>query len=795
MKARGPPVPTRTRLSHAVWHPRARAPEFTHTKTGDGLVKMIVAILTLALAAAGSAGAQSSTDWRAYGGDPGGTRYAPLTQIDSTNVGRLRLAWVYRTGDLMHSSGRFEATPLLVAGTLYVSSPLGRVSAVDPATGAERWTFDPDVDLGGNYGDFANRGVATWRDARAPAGSVCRRRIFVATVDARLIALDGATGNPCAHFGTGGTVDLTRDLLNSPAYTGEYEVTSPPTVVHDLVVVGSGVADNQRTDAPNGVVRAYDPRTGRERWSWDPIPRRPGEPGYDTWHGDSAHRTGAANVWSVMSADTARDLLFVPVGSASPDFYGGLRLGQNLYANSVVALQASTGAVVWHFQVVHHDLWDYDVPAQPVAFTLRRGGRAIPALAVATKMGHVFVLDRRTGKPLVPVEERPVPQTDVPGEETSPTQPFPPPAYRLVPESLPPSDAFGVTDAARAQCRAAIAALRSEGIFTPPSTRGSVNFPGHIGGANWSGISADERDGLLIAPVNHLAMVVTLIPRDSLHAMRMAHPGEEISAMRGTPYGMMRTALLAPGPVPCNPPPFGELVAIDLALNRVKWRVPLGYLPGLADVPGGKTWGSVSLGGVLLTKGGLAFVAGTFDQQLRAFDVANGKELWSAPLPAGGQALPMTYLAGGRQYVVIAAGGHDRLHTKMGDYVLAYALDAAGPDTTAHDLAGEWRGEMRIDDSARHPTRIVLDPVGDSLVSPFHADSGRITGPMVLRRRGTTIRWSVVFDYPSKHCGGTIDALGNEANGGTLLVGTLRVSTSCSDHEEHGTFSFRRGRR
>jgi quinoprotein glucose dehydrogenase len=752
----------------------------------------------LLFAPAARAGAQGTTDWPAYGRDAGGTRFAPLDQITRANVAGLRLAWTYRTGDLLAGRGRFEATPLVVDGTLYVSTPLGRVIALDPATGAERWSYDPGVDLHGDYGDFANRGVSTWRDARAAAGAVCRRRIYLGTVDARLIALDGATGKPCADFGQGGTVDLTRDLLNAPAFAGEYEVTSPSAVVGDLVIVGSSIGDNNRSDAPNGIVRAYDARSGRERWSWDPVPRDSGAPGYDTWRGPTAHRTGAANAWSVISADPARDLVFVPVGSASPDFFGGERLGQNLYSSSVVALRASTGAVAWHFQVVHHDLWDYDVPAEPVAFTLRRGGRAIPALAVATKMGHIFILDRRTGTPLFPVTERPVPQTDVPGEQTSPTQPFPLPAFRLVPESLPAADAFGPTPEIREQCRARIAALRSEGIFTPPSLRGSINYPGHIGGSNWSGVAVDERDGLLIAPTNSLAMVVTLIPRDSLHAFRMAHPGEEINGMRGTPFGMMREVLWTGDHVLCNPPPWGRLTALDLNAGRVKWQVPLGIMPPLAQLPGAAAWGSPNLGGALVTAGGLVFIAGTFDQHLRAFDLETGAERWSAALPAGGHALPMTYVAGGRQYVVIAAGGHDRLGTTLGDYILAYTLPGAGasppppaPDTSTRAISGAWTGELRTTD-ARHPGTITLRQSGDSLTGELKLIDIPVTGTVVARGPGHDVSFTVAFTYPAKQCGGTITAAGAQANGGRLLVGTLRIESTCSDHVEQGTFALRR---
>ena len=576
-------------------------------------------------------------------------------------------------------------------------------------------------------------------------------------------------------------------------------MTSPPAVVGGLVIVGSSIGDNNRLDAPNGVVRAYDARTGAERWSWDPIPRTPGAPGYDTWRGTYAHQTGAANAWSVLSADTARDLVFVPVGSASPDFYGGERLGANQYADAVVALRASTGQVIWAFQVVHHDLWDYDVPAQPVAFTLHRGGKDLPALAVATKMGHLFILDRTTGQPLVPVEERPVPASDVPGEEASPTQPFPPPAYRFVPESLPASDAWGVTPETKERCRAWIASLRSEGIFTPSSLRGTIHYPGHLGGFNWSGVSIDERDGVLVAPLNRLAMVVTLIPRDSIRAMRRAHPGVEINGERGTPYGMMRQTLLGADRLPCTPPPFGELVAFDLTRGAVRWRVPYGYLRGMTDAPGGTAMGSISIGGVLVTAGQLVFGAGSLDEHIRAFDMATGRELWSAPLPAAGHALPMTYLAGGRQYVVIAAGGHDRLGPdRLGDYLIAFAVSGTrdpGPDTLPRDLAGAWKGELRINDSDRHPTTMTLRQAGDSLLGDVTADDGQLTGPIMAHTQGTGFTFSLAFAFTAKHCGGTITGSGAQANAGTLLEGEVKVESTCADGPEMGIFSLRRAAR
>ena len=663
---------------------------------------LFVAAAWLPSAARSRAQAAPAGDWPAYGHDAGGTRYAPLAEITPRNVAQLRIAWVYRTGDYLRDRGRFEAAPLVVDGTLYVATPLGRVIALDPARGTERWRYDARVSLEGDYGDFANRGVATWLDPTRARALPCRRRIFLATVDARLIALDGGTG--------------------------------------------------------------------RLRWSWDPVP--------------AALSAGAANAWSVLSADPERDLVFVPTGSASPDFYGGERPGANAHANSVVALRASTGRLVWAFQVVHHDLWDYDVPAQPVLFTLRRAGSPLPAVAVATKMGHLFILDRRTGAPLYPVEERAVPASDVPGEAAWPTQPFPAPALRLAPESLAAADAFGATPEARRQCRDRIAALRYDGVFTPPSLRGTILFPGDIGGMNWSGVAVDERRGVLIAPTNRLAMVVTLIPRDSVRAARDAHPNSEISAQRGTPYGMMRDLLADSAGVPCNPPPWGTLAALDLATARLKWEVPLGAVPGVGA-------GSINLGGAMITAGGLVFIAGTFDQHLRAFDEASGRELWSAPLPAGAQALPVTYLSGGRQYVVQSAGGHDRLHTTMGDYVVAFTLPGGPvPDTAAAPVEGAYAGEIRVGGAAIG-LELTIAAAADSLTGVVgRIDSLRITGPVTVRRTGRGVTIGALFDYPAKQCAGTITATGEQWNGGRLLEGDVVVSGSCSGGPaEHGTLA------
>lgn len=625
-------------------------------------------------------------DWPAYGRDHGGSRYSPLTQINAGNVKRLKVAWTYRTGDV--SDGKrtagvksaFEATPIIVDGTLYLSTPFDRVIALDPETGAERWAYDPKIETSRHIaGSYTSRGVSTWLDPSASNAGVCRRRIFIGTLDARLIALDGATGRPCADFGDRGQVDLTIGV--GDVQRSEYQVTSPPAVINDLVIVGSAIGDNQRVKETSGAVRAFDVRTGRLRWVWDPVPRNSNDPAARTWQGNSAAYNGAANVWAVISADPSRDLIFLPTSSPSPDYYGGERIGNNEYTDSVVALRASTGKVVWHFQVVHHDLWDYDIPAQPALITVRRSGKEIPAVAVATKMGHLFILNREDGKPLFPVEERAVPQTTVAGEVTSPTQPFPTAPRPLVPQKITAEDAWGLTPAGREQCRAAISAFRSEGIFTPPSLQGSVMFPGDIGGMNWSGVSFDARRGLIIANTNRLARVVTLIPREGmdrakLSAAREAYPDSEYSSQRGTPYLMRREWLLGATSLPCNAPPWGTLAAIDTSSGAVRWEIPLGTMPELARFPAASEWGSLNLGGSIVTAGGLVFIAAARDNYLRAFDVETGKELWKATLPAGGQATPMTYQLNkkGKQYVVIAAGGHGGLATTLGDYVVAFTL-------------------------------------------------------------------------------------------------------------------------
>lgn len=636
-------------------------------------------VLVLAVSArAEPAATTADGDWPAYGRDAGGSRFSPLADITPANTGKLAPAWTFHTGEIegvkqaKQKNATFEATPILVEGTLYFCTGQGRIFALDPETGRERWHVDLGLAQGIHRSDAACRGVSTWVDPAAPLGAPCRRRIVTASLDAQLVALDATTGARCADFGNGGAVDLSAGIAN--ATRGHYAVTSPPAVIGDLLVVGSAVGDNKRTDDSSGVVRAYDARTGALRWGWDPIPRSQEDPAWKTWKDDSAAHTGAANAWAQLSADPVLGLVFVPTGSASPDFYGGERKGENHWADSVVALHAADGSLAWGFQVVHHDLWDYDAPAQPTLIRVRREGTEIPALVQATKMGHLFFLDRRTGTPLFPVEERPVPASDVPGEEAWPTQPFPVLPAALVPQRLRPEDAWGLTPWDRGRCRDKIAKLRSEGIFTPPSLQGTIIFPGNAGGTNWGSVAFDPASQSLFVNTSRVAHVVTLIPRADLDAARKATPNLEISPMLGTPFGMRREALLSPFMIPCNPPPWGTLAAIDAATGKVRWESVLGTTRDLAPVPIAMPWGTPNMGGPIVTAGGVVFIGAAMDDYLRAFDAKTGEELWKGRLPAGGQATPMTYRAGGKQYVVIAAGGHGRMTTKLGDAVVAFAL-------------------------------------------------------------------------------------------------------------------------
>jgi len=551
---------------------------------------------------------------------------------------------------------------------MYFCTGFNRVIALDPETGRELWAFDPKQRLTKLQGPYPRvcRGVAYWK---APADEgACSSRVFTGTIDSQLIAVDGATGEPCADFGRAGRVQLQEGIDAEP---WEYYVTSPPLVIGDRVVVGALVADNLRADAPSGVVRAFDVRTGELEWAWDPVP-----PGWREARGDDYTR-GTANVWAMLSADPERGLVFVPTGNASPDYYGGNRRGLDHYSSSVVALSAETGEVAWHFQTVHHDLWDYDVPAQPTVYEFPRNGSTVPALVQATKMGHVFILQRETGEPLFPVEERPVPQGGVPEEILSPTQPFPTHIPPLHPQTLVPDDAWGFTFWDRGKCREIIAAHRSEGLFTPPSLEPMIQYPGSAGGPNWGGLSIDVGNHVMFVNQMRVPSVVQLIPRDDydelLASREWGYP-QELAPMAGTPYALLRGPLLGPLGAPCNPPPWGTLTAVDLVSGEILWESTLGTTRDQAPWPMWLSLGAPNLGGSIATAGGLVFIGATTDKFLRAFDAKTGDEIWSARLPYTANATPLSYRLhpGSKQYVVVAAGGHG--WSEPGDAVIAFAL-------------------------------------------------------------------------------------------------------------------------
>src|SRR5881392_2521132 len=653
-------------------------------------MRSVVTALVFLILGMGTALQAQELDWADYGHDAGGSRYLPAVDINRDNVTRLEVAWTYRTGETdprfkTRRETAFEATPLMVDGTLYLATPLGRVIALDPASGRERWVFDPQIKRDVWYGDFASRGVSTWLDESAAQGGPCRRRILVATAQSQLFALDARDGKPCAGFGREGMVDLKAGLRIAPFEPGDYSMTSPPVVVNGLVVTGSSVADNSRPNPASGEVRAYDARTGALKWTWDPIPQDPKDPAYGEWRGAMAQKSGAANAWSVLAADPERDLVFIPTGSAAPDYYGVLRLGNNRYANSIVALRASTGKLVWAFQTVHHDLWDYDNASPPALVTITHDGASVPAVLQTTKTGMLFVLDRETGRPIFPVEERPVPSSDIPGEEASRTQPFTAVTPPLSPHRFSTDSVWGPSEADRAACHAAIDSLRNEGIFTPPSVRGTFVMPSNIGGAHWGGVAVDPVRQIAVIPVNRVAAVVQLIPREQYdHERAMAEDKRlkrdyEYNEMLGTPYVMRRRILLGPSGLPCTPPAFGTLVAVSLATGRRLWEVPLGSPTRLvppeqaAKIP--DAWGSPNLGGPIVTAGGVVFIGAALDRWLHAYDIETGRELWRGPLPESGKATPMSYqLASGKQLVVVCVGGGGAWGA--GDYVVAFRLAA-----------------------------------------------------------------------------------------------------------------------
>ncbi len=638
--------------------------------------------------------ADAPSGWQHVGGDQGGSRYSPLEQIDRRNVWRLERAWTWRHGDFGRFPERrafsgFHATPILLpdaaGGALVVCTPMNRIVALDPATGTERWSFDPQLQVTKSPKRLKCLGVTYWHDTAAPAGQHCAHRIVAGTNDRRLVAIDAGSGKPCSGFGTNGQVDVNPLFAaTKPAPDDPWGVqfSAPPVVVNGVLVIGHiNNMKNQYASAPSGALRAFDARTGEFRWSFDPIPRSKDLPQAGDWTPESMATTGGANAWSLLSVDEERDLVFMPTSSASPNWFGGTRPGDNRYANSVVALRGRTGEVVWSFQTVHHDVWDWDTPAQPLLVDVPKDGRNVPAVVVLTKQSLVFVLDRETGRPLFPVEERPVPTDGVAGDVLSKTQPFPVRPPPLMKTSLTPDDAWGLTFWDQNRCRDLIAGARHGDIFTPPSEKGWIMFPGSAGGMNWGSGAWDPGRSLLVTNLSQIGLYLKLVPRkqvpdaqdfDPTRGAPMGPPG----IIEGTPWAIEQRILLGPTMMPCTRPPWSTLVGVDLAAGEIRWSVPLGTIDKLAPVPiPPLKWGAPVTGGPIVTAGGLVFIGSTGDARLRAFDTDTGAELWSTPLPTSAHANPMTYERNGRQYVVIAAGSHMFINAKtIDDYLVAYAL-------------------------------------------------------------------------------------------------------------------------
>jgi quinoprotein glucose dehydrogenase len=623
--------------------------------------------------AALTVGPGTPASWPAYGATPGGTHFSAADQITASNVHRLERAWVHNSGDFTAGGTRpdgrrsgpsaFQATPILIDRTLYYCTPFNRVFALDAETGAERWSFDPELDHPSNSVLPNCRGVSSWQadDWRPGDERVCSHRIITGTMDARLIALDGRTGQPCPGFGDNGQVDVTPGL--SPHAAFEYGITSPPAILGDLIITGAMVLDNVRTDIPSGVVRAYDVFSGELVWAWNPVPE--GMAKYDP---DGSYRSGTTNVWSIISVDETRNLVFVPTGNTSPDYYGGHREGLDAFSSSVVALHGDTGHVVWHYQMVHHDVWDYDTPAQPTLVDLVVNGVATPAVVQVTKMGLIFAFHRDTGEPLYPVEERPVPQNGVPGEILSATQPFPTHFPNLMPP-IDEEDAWGLMLWDEWQCRDRLERLRNEGIYTPPTIEGSLFYPGNGGGNNWGSPAVDENSQIMYVITMRVPNYLKLTPRQECEARGRAN-------QRGTPYCSSTSFLLSPLGVPCTEPPWSTVDAVDLAAGKVLWSVPLGTTRDMAPFPFWWIRGVPAIGGLTATAGGVVFAGGPMEHAFRAFDAASGEELWVDRLPTAANSTPMTYQLdeGGRQFVVVAAGGHMAGMNPPGDHLIAYAL-------------------------------------------------------------------------------------------------------------------------
>lgn len=616
------------------------------------------------------------TEWPAYGGTLHADRFSEASQVNPDNAARLERAWTFRTGGLddLGNNSRFTATPLVIRDRLVFCDPRNRIFALNPSDGREIWRYDPQVDASKAF-SIVCRGVA-W--ASVGSGN-CAERILEATLDARMIAVDARDGKPCAGFGTDGAISLLDGVAER--FDGYYYGTSPPTVVRDAAVVGGYVIDNQRLDPARSVVRAFDVRTGALRWAWDPGASQRRD-------GGSLYSAGNPNAWAPFSADEEAGLVYIPTGNSSPDFFGGLRTeAAEKYGTAIVALDIASGTIRWSFQTVHHDLWDYDMPAQPSLVDIMVGGIPRKALVATGKTGQIFVLDRLTGAPIFPIEERAVPQTRVQGERTAATQPYSPALPSFAPAPIAERMMWGATPLDQLWCRLQFRRLRYEGDYTPPSTDRFLFSPGTFGAINWGGIAVDRHSGLALVNASNMPFIGQLVPRAEADAAGAAPfvPGDRskpppegrvpMMAMAGTPYALTLAPFLSPIGFPCLGPPWGEIAAVDLTTGKTRWRQPFGSTRGLAPFGLDLPLGTFNLGGAVVTGGGVAFVAATTDGWLRAIDMRTGRVLWRDALPAGGQATPISYIAAdGRQMIAVVSGGHGSLRTPRGDWIVAYAL-------------------------------------------------------------------------------------------------------------------------
>lgn len=644
-----------------------------------------------AVAAASYPMAETGVDWPAYGGNIHATRYSPLEQITPDNVGQLSKIWEFRTGDLPEDDEPFgnQNTPVKVGDRLYLCSAMNKISALDAATGAAAWTYDPGVSTDNVGYNASCRGLVYFDNPAADRAELCAARTVNLTHDARMIALDTETGQPCTDFGNGGVVNLLEGIGDTAP--GFYAPTSPPTLVRDVLVVGSQVSDGQTREAPSGVIRGYNVVTGELEWAWDM--GRPGENGLPP-EGE-IYTPGTPNVWTIASGDNELGLVYLPMGNSAVDYWGGDRSeAENTYSTAIVALDVETGAVRWHYQTVHYDIWDYDLGGQGTLVDFPTENGPVPAIIMPSKQAQFYILDRATGELLVNVEERPAPQGGVEPERLSPTQPFVTDFPNLLKPDLTERDMWGATPIDQLWCRIQFHEAAYEGVYTPPTVdRPWIQFPGYNGGVDWGGIAVDPEKGILITNYNNMPNYNQLIPReevDEMGIMPITDPNYDASAGSGShgsispqaqsPYGIKvnagwrvpLTGLL------CKEPPYGGIAAIDLNTREVLWDRPFGSarkngpfgIPSMLPVD----IGTPNNGGGFVTASGLFFIAAATDDILRAIDIETGEEVWQVELPAGGQATPMTYEAGGKQIVVINAGGHDFMETPIGDYFIAYAL-------------------------------------------------------------------------------------------------------------------------